>query len=384
MAGLQPRRLSASNIDTFNQCKYKFYLHYFEKPIKVQDTLALRFGSAVHQLLEALMHEAKTAEWSKELCEHYAVQFPKVAATFDISDQTLIQDGINFVRNRYYRHNPDYDILHTEINLEDYELRTAAGTPFTGVIDLILKLGRPTAGMVLDYKTSRVFKTQDEVNSDVQLSMYDLAVRVIFPELKELWLCLDFLRGDPVMTSRTHEERMAFIDFLDTTWGLMGQLTPETAEPQINKFCGWCAYQHACPKYKELASGRLELAPVSMLNTTEDFVQAYKEAKAMEKVIDKRIEELRGWIDHKINTEDTTYFEGRDVALVWNQTTTKSYDAKTLLEKLPPEDLSRLVKFNNRTIEAYINQERPYMVDVLKQAVRIRQGSSRLDMKTKK
>jgi RecB family exonuclease len=382
MAGLQPYNLSATNIKMFVQCLLKYWFQYIKKEKGLEDSIQLRFGSTVHAAMEELGKRLQAGEpLTAELCEEVAQNVPKHAAENQIGDTELIKEGQQFVRDRLFRHNPNYRVVATEQNFMKRNLTTNTGVPLTGVIDLLLEMA-PTTGLVLDYKTSRRADSIAEAKTDVQLSMYDLMISKVYPQYTYVWLVLDFLRSEPVISERSLVERQNFEAWLNQLWIKMGGMKEKDVYPSINEYCPWCKFKHLCTAYEDVLKKDLTVKPIMAIVTPEEFTQEWKLAKALEKIAAGRIDELKNWADSRVANEGVVKFEDDKTIVSWGQSSRKFYDSSKLVGHLPVGDLPRLINFKNAELENYANS-RPDLKPVIERAARTTPGAPRLTTRNK-
>lgn len=382
MAGLQPYNLSATNIKMFVQCLLKYWYQYVKREKGLEDSVQLRFGSAVHAALEEFGKRLQAGEpLTAQLCEEVALNFPKYAAENQVIDTELIKEGQQFIRDRIYKHNPTYRVVATEQNFMKKNLTTNTGVPLTGVIDLLMEMD-PTTGLVVDYKTSRKADSIEEAKTDVQLSMYDLILSKTYPQYTHVWLVLDFLRSEAVISERTPVERANFEAWLNQLWVTMGSMSEKDVKPSINEYCPWCKYKHICKEYEALLKDDLHIKPIMAITTPEEFAAEWKFAKALEKVASGRIDELKNWADVKVAHDGIVKFEDKNTIVSWGQSSRKFYDPSKLIGHLPSTDLPRLINFKNQALEDYANT-RPDLKPVIERAVRSTPGAPRLTMRNK-
>lgn len=360
----------------------KYWYQYIKKEKGLQDSIALLFGTAVHSALEELGKRLQAGEpLTAELCEEIAQMMPAFAAQNNITDMALIKEGQQFVRDRIYKHNPDYKIISTELSFFKRGLTTNKGAPLNGVVDLLMEMDPETA-IVLDYKTSRKADSVEEAQVDIQLSMYDLMVSKLYPQYKHIWLVLDFVRSESVITSRSPEERRDFEEWVNELWVQMGQKSEADVVPTLNVYCPWCQYRHLCKEYESLLKEPVALTPTMSLTDEKEFVEAWKQAKLLEKTAKNRIEELKGWADRKVAYEGQVKFEDDDTIISWGQGSRKFYDPKALVPHIPATDLARLINVKNGEIENY-SHTRPDLKPIIERAVRSSPGSARITMRNK-
>jgi CRISPR/Cas system-associated exonuclease Cas4 (RecB family) len=380
---LRPRsELSPSLIKTYEQCLLKYWYRYHTKEKALPPGIELRFGIAVHSSMEELGHRiAKGEPLTQELCESVAQNFLVYAAKGQITDPALLDEGQQFVRERLYRHNPNYKITGIELRMKKYKVTTNKGVPLNGIVDLSMEMD-PSTAIILDYKTSRRALTLPEAKSDIQLSQYDLMYSKLFGQYQKIWLAIDYLRSSVVVTDRHPEERQKFEDWINALWEAMGDLREADVTPNLNGFCPWCEYRHICSEYKSATQGEIQVKPPVAITTEEEFTTEWKKAKALENIAKQRAIELRSWADHKVTVEGQVEFSDKDTVVAWTQGTNTSYDVQTLLQHVPPEDLHKVLKANNQDINRYM-KERPDLRPLIETAARKSPGSPRMMTRSK-
>ena len=239
---MENRPLSASSVKTFLQCLLKYYYRYEEKKPRLAKSNALAFGTAIHEALEELYAwvKAEGAEPTPEVYDHVLRVFMDAATKNGLDDMSLYEEGRTMLISRLDDVDPSDKIVGVEL---EFNLKTANGTPFTGSIDKLFELDEETV-VIVDYKTSRTALTQEEADRDIQLSMYDLAVSMLFPKYKNIICAFDYLRFPEVITHRTSGQRQIFSEFLDSIYKQIGALTKEAIKPELNEFCAWCDFKY--------------------------------------------------------------------------------------------------------------------------------------------
>lgn len=380
---LRPKSLSPTCLDTWNLCTLKFWWRYHTKEQDLGDTEAMRFGSAVHAALEDLGKRLMFGEpLSQQLCEEVAQKFIEYAARQRISNPELLKEGQDLVKARLYRHNPNYPVKATELNFYKLQVTTDIGVPLNGIIDLVQEMS-PNTALIVDYKTSRKAKTLNEARTDTQLSFYDYVFNKTHPQYQQIWLALDFLRSEAVITERSPDERKAFEQWLNSVWVAMGDLSEKDVTPTINMYCPWCGYKHLCTAYKQVLDSDIKFTPVQSLTSEAEFTEEWKKVKAVEKIAKSRIFELKDWANNRVEMENVFKFEDNDSVISWNQTSRTVYDASRVIPFIPPEDLYRLVTIKNEALENYIGLERPDLRAAIGGAALSTPGNARMTTRKK-
>jgi hypothetical protein len=380
---LRPKSLSPTAIDTFLSCPLKFWFRYFTKEIDLGDTTAMRFGSAVHRALEELGKRLMMgAPLTAELCDEVAGRFPTYAAAQKIGDPEMIKEGQDLVKARLYRHNPNYKVIATELSFLKHHLTTDKGVPLNGIIDLVQEMS-PESVVVVDYKTSRRAKTLQEAKTDIQLSMYDLMFSKLYPKYQKIWLALDFVRSEPVITDRLIDERQTFEQWVNGLWEALGDLKEKDIKATINQYCPWCGFKHKCHSYKEVLEAKIAITPLQSLSSNSEFTEEWRRAKAIEKISKERIAELKKWADARVEMEGIFQFADDESVISWTQSSRTFYDVASIIPHIPAEDLPRLVTISNQAIENYVNTERPDLKPVIGAAARQNPSGARMTTRKK-
>jgi len=364
---MKPRSLSATSMEMLLQCRHRFFRNYYaeEKP-PVTVTPQLRFGRAVHKALEELnrsFFEADNYESARGV-EQGLKFFDKAALQENLADPALLKEGREIIRRKANSFNPSERILGIE---KTFELETKNGTPFTGVIDKLAEYS-PGVIVIVDYKTSRVVRTSNELDMDVQISMYDLAVSKMYPECERIILILDFLRLHPQGVERTPEQRAEFEVFLDSVYEFLTSLSEDDMTPNLNEYCPWCNCKDQCPAYSELLkSGDFRVTPMEHLNE-ETFIREWVELHNLKRAVEARERELKMWGETHMREMGRDIEVGnRRVTFVQQRST--SFDPEKILASglIPSKDLPGLVQFQKRSLENYA-KGKPQLQELLKDA----------------
>jgi RecB family exonuclease len=100
-----------------------------------------------------------------------------------------------------------------------------------------------------DYKTSNFLSTQGQVDADKQLALYQVALRQMWPDVKEVTLVWHYHRhGKELRSTRSDEdlekqrfETISLIACIESTGTFL---------PEESNLCDWCDYQTLCSAKK--------------------------------------------------------------------------------------------------------------------------------------
>ena len=242
-------------------------------------------------------------------------------------------------------------------------ITTNGGVELIGAIDKAVEVN-PDTLLIVDYKTSKTVPDANKLSSDIQLSMYNLVARKLYPQYSRVILCLDMLRsGDLVYTYRTDEELEEFELYLNEVHAQISELTREQAKPSINFLCAWCDYTNVCEKYQELCAKK----EFSFLNVQtlpdEVLVNEWESVRASQKILELREQEIANVIIEKIKIQEKSVVSGEQ-EMVMRQNSRTSYNATKLSTFIPVEDFATLVTVSPTKLKKYL-EKNPSILPVM-------------------
>jgi putative RecB family exonuclease len=244
---------SYSRINTYHTCPYKYKLQYIDKIKLEEEGIEAFMGSRVHETLEKLYSDLKEDKENtiEQLIGYYNRIWSEnwhdkvVIVKDEFSAEDYRRFGENAIRGYYEQYYPfdQTKILWIEekrfFNLNDDQHK------MLGIIDRLDEREDGTLE-IHDYKTSGRLPSQQQIDIDKQLALYQLAVSEAYPEKDKIELVWHFVRFDIEFRSeRSKEQLMAlrneysqYIDELETV---------KRFTPNESPLCNWCGYQEYCP-----------------------------------------------------------------------------------------------------------------------------------------
>jgi putative RecB family exonuclease len=248
---------SHSRIETFETCPKKYEFCYIIKPPKGPDGIEAFMGSRVHDALEWLYGEVK-------MCRHPDEE--DVVERFRAVWDAEWKDDIRIVRagrtaddyfavgekalRTYYRRYHPFDQA-TTVGLElRVKLPLDEEHEITGFVD---RLDKVSDGVweIHDYKTAAGLPTQDDADANRQLALYELAIRQMYPDVRDVTLVWHYVVNDcEVRSSRTPEQ---LADLREQVLESVKRIEAQRAFPaHTSALCDWCEYRPLCPAWKHL------------------------------------------------------------------------------------------------------------------------------------
>lgn len=297
--------LSFSRLTRYESCPLSYRLHYIDKH-QPEPGIALRFGKVIHAVLERLVREAVDDERSGPLSEDRALTVFRDAWTADgLAGIELFQEGIEILQ-RFVREQGV--IEHRDVLAVEKEFRLPVG-PFTvlGFIDRVDCVDDETVE-VIDYKTNRQLFTRDEVDTSLQMSLYHVAARKLWPWAKKVKLTFWMLRhGVRQETERTPEQLDAALAYVET---LGKQTEVATSFPaRLNMNCPYCDHRAGCPAYAEALKGKRDFVCPDLADL-EAVAKEREEVARLAKVLHARKEELEAVLKAHLKEQEELVLGG--------------------------------------------------------------------------
>lgn len=248
---------SHSKLLTYENCPQQYKLRYIDR-IELpegKEGIEAFLGSRVHEVLEKLHKELILTKLNSldELLEYYdsewdrnwnedAIAIVKKGYTKDHYKNT----GIEAITNYYKRYHPfkQSKTLATEhmlvFKIEDYTIQ--------GFID---RLCHNSKGVyeIHDYKTSGSLPSQDKLDNDRQLALYQIGIKEKFKDAKDVRLIWHYLLFDKEFTSARTDVQLK--DLKKEIISLIRTIEKDSVfEPVESKLCEWCEFPEYCPAQK--------------------------------------------------------------------------------------------------------------------------------------
>ena len=305
MTGYKNEHLSFSRLSRFETCPLSYKLHYIDKR-QPEPGLPLRFGKLVHAVIERLVREAVDDERSGPLSEDRALALYREGWTAEgLSGVDVFQEGLEILQ-RFVR---EQGVLeHRNVLAVEKEFRLPVG-PFTvlGYIDRVDCLDGETVE-IIDYKTNRQLFARDEVDTSLQMSLYDLAARRLWPWVKKVKLTFWMLRhGIRQQTDRTPEQLEAALAYVET----LGKQTEAATQypPRLNTNCSYCDHRSNCPAYADALKGKREFLCEDLADL-EAVAREREEVARLAKALYARKDELEGILKTHLKDKDELVLGG--------------------------------------------------------------------------
>lgn len=305
VAPFKNQHLSYSRLSRFETCPLSYRLHYIEKQ-QAEPGLPLRFGKTIHAVLERLIKEVVDDERTGPLSEERAIELYREAWGAErLTGMDVFAEGLAILR-RFIAEQGVVD--HRDVLAVEKEFRLPVG-PFEvlGFIDRVDWIDDETVE-VIDYKTNHQLFTRDEVDTSLQMSLYEVAVRRLWPWAKKVKLTFWMLRhGVRQQTTRTEEQLADALAYVET----LGRQTETATEypARLNTNCSYCDHRKQCPAYADALKGKREFI-VEDLADLEGVAREREEVARLAKALYARKEELEDILKAQLKERDELVLGG--------------------------------------------------------------------------
>ena len=157
---------SYSQLTSFDECKYGFYLRKIEKVEEETSNAFAERGSLIHDLLDMwakkiLTKEEMLQEYERRYADEVVTGWPRIPASKGYAKKAY-ETGIQFLKN--FDEFEGYEVLSAEEKFQlDLPLSNGETRPFVGVIDMILRENKSGDLIICDHKSKslKAFKQKE-------------------------------------------------------------------------------------------------------------------------------------------------------------------------------------------------------------------------------
>jgi putative RecB family exonuclease len=246
---------SHSGLSSFENCPRQFQYRYVLKVEVTTESVEAFLGKLVHEVLERLYQFVgegrvpklqqvldRFGHWWQERHDPARVRVVRSEVPLNFYRETGLRCLTNYYRGRY-----PFDGEET-LGLEEmvhFSLDDAGRYRMRGVIDRIAR-ARDGSIEIHDYKTGRRVPSQERIDQDRQLALYQLGLAERFASEVPVRLVWHYLAANVVRSSTRTPEQLGTLRA--STMRLIDRVEAETEyKPKPSALCGWCEYREICP-----------------------------------------------------------------------------------------------------------------------------------------
>jgi RecB family exonuclease len=280
--------LSVSRAKLAEKCLLAFRFRYVDRLPQVPSAPA-EFGKLCHAALQFVFDWVVDEEFAGLLPDSVVLaSYRRAFEQSSVNGLAVYREGLGLVRS-YCQRAGKIDHRRVLAVEKKFNVDLGDGCVAYGFMDRVDRLDDDVVE-VIDYKTNRMLFSRDEVDSDLQMSVYGIAAKKLWPWAKEVVFKFEMLRHSFGMrTERSAEELADARDYLVSLNSRLHALKQFPAT--LNSLCGWCDYRDRCPAFSEAVAGD-GLPSLMCSEDIEEVVSVRAAAAAAEKAAKGRRYEM--------------------------------------------------------------------------------------------
>ena len=337
---------SHSQLSMYEECPLKYKLRYRDRIKRDIEGVEGFLGTMVHETLKKCYDDVRLTKVNSlpALLSYFGSIWQQnwhdsiLIMKKDLTQEHYQALGERLITTYYERYSPfDSDMtIGTEMGL-NFALDAENKYRMTGYID---RLSRDKDGVyeIHDYKTSAYLLSQEQVDNDRQLALYQIGIQKKWPDIKNIRLIWHYLAFDTQLVSyRTPEASSSLVQ---GTKSLIDEIVAaRDFPPRESSLCDWCEYPDLCPLRKHFF--KVEALPVNEYLSEPGvvLVNKYVALKNEAKNVDQEIEKVKEAILDYARREEVELIKGSDCKARVKFDEKLKFPAKHDIERKELEDI---------------------------------------------
>ena len=342
--------LSYTQISLYQSCPLQYKLQYIDG-LKPKDKWYFSFGSTLH------------------LCARYFFKVrvpppPSLEALSQFYERNWISEGYESVEEeaKYKTYGREILSKFWEIHYTNFRIPAAVerifyvdieGIKLRGYFDRVDKLDSGRLSIV-DYKTNQELFTQDDVEKNLQLTLYQLAAEQTW-HLPVEKLTLYHLRSNTPCSCAARDEAR-----LGEARHLVLEVAKNIAEERFpaieSQYCP-CDFAEHCPYYRQKITP-IEETDILQGMAVDEAVEHYVSLQVQIKELESRLEEIKQMIINFCQAEGLNRVYGREHAITYKLVEKAGFSEDEARALLEPEGLwHRVLSLDQSRLKQLITDE---------------------------
>ncbi|RLC63861.1 MAG: PD-(D/E)XK nuclease family protein [Chloroflexi bacterium] len=346
------RPLSYTQIALYQSCPLCYKLRYIDG-LKPKDKWYFSFGKTMHMCAEYFFKIRVPPPPSLEELLHFY-------------EQNWLAEGYESIEEeaRYRSYGREILTKFWEIHQADFKMPVAVerlfyidieGVKLTGYIDRVDKLD--SGGLsIIDYKTDKELFATEDIEKDLQLTLYQLAAEQTWQLPVERLTLYHFRSNTPCSCGPRDEAQLdeARRLVLEVAEGITQQKFPAIE----SQYCP-CDFPEHCPYYRQqyMTPGLAQpaiLDGITVAETVEHYVLLYKQIKELQ----AQLEGIRQKLIDFCQAEGVNRVYGREHAITYKLVEKTGFNENEVRTLLEPEGLwQRVLSIDQSRLKQLITDE---------------------------
>lgn len=268
--------------------------------------MLMEYDATPEEFSDEFLYEVFDRQWRHNTCtdfELYAVGRDKIA---DFIRRSIFnRQGVTIATELLFVIDLETLKVWTPANRDEVakivdRIIAMGGIPAVSEIDRLDQISE-THFEVYDYKTNILPFTRDEIENSLQLGLYDLVVRSLYPKAERVTCVYDMLRHGRFPVDFSDAFREYLRNFLINMWYQIKEA--ERPEEKLNKYCRWCEVRGDCATYRAALESPMPTVLTERIDTPEGIQALYRELEHLGNVVkaaEQRQKEIKEAITAKI------------------------------------------------------------------------------------
>lgn len=318
--------LSVSKMTSYNTCPFKFNKQSLVADPSIDTGNKFSwFGTILHEVMEV----AEKIYTENGFIADPLTLYDEAWRKQPLSDMATYHEGRELIKDYFHRHPIDrkpYKTIATELEWRGKLSELVGIVPkelenmdFGAQLDYVGEIDAETA-ILKDYKSNRIPFTPDQLDESVQLRVYEIIARKLFPQYKKWITGYEMFRFGwqqcPERSEEDLEETKAFM--INTAMQIVHH---GEWRGKLNNLCPYCDFRGECNEYCELLNAPNDI--IKSINTDKtDMAQVEHDRQLMasiEKIAKMRKEELanivKAEIEHAVLNGEQLVIDGKEMYL---------------------------------------------------------------------
>lgn len=337
-------KTSYSALDTFKQCPLKYKFQQIDK-IRAPKIKEAIFGNKIHKALQYFHSTQPVSPTLDEFLNYLKEIWESEPFQDEQEDMIYFSEAIKILKNyhdHYLKIKDEFTVLDTETRFEallESPENKEQKCLLTGIIDRIDK--NKNGIELIDYKTTKRLPPQQEIDNNLQLSLYCLGLINRWPQFakqgpENIKLTFCYLKHQETISTKRTKEQLDNVK--EKIWEKLAEIKKSDFKPIPSPLCGWCGYKNLCPMWKHKFSKKVD--DKEMQNAINEFL----ELKENNQKNNKRSTELKNIINNYLDQEGLERVFGETGYITRLSQVRYNYDFDKIKKALGPLDKWRTEK----------------------------------------